>query len=155
MNHYKEMTPKWTNKRQRQRNCTTKRILICSRNDRFRNLSLRAHRQVKTDWTTVWWRNLLPAETNIFNVKAVVAVVVEILSVHCGIPHNLHKRKQGENRIWRPVDDWCKVEDCSRASQDSRNREKCTFFGTQPTLTWKTSFRSKWFHLMRRSQNIM
>lgn len=59
--------------------------------------ALHAHRQaVKTEETKVGCLNLLPAETNIFNVKAVVAVVVEILSVHCGIPHHLHKRKSCE-----------------------------------------------------------
>lgn len=33
--------------------------------------------------------NLLPAETNISNVVAVVVVVVEKLCMDCSIPHNL------------------------------------------------------------------
>lgn len=38
------------------------------------------------------------------------------------------------------------------ASQDIRNRETCTFFGTQPTLTWKTAIGNQLFHFLR-SQN--
>lgn len=45
------------------------------------------------------WRNLLPTETNIFDVKAVVAVIVEVLGMNCSIPHNLHKRKPCEQDL--------------------------------------------------------
>lgn len=35
--------------------------------------------------------NLLPTETNISDVKAIIAVIVEILGMNCSIPHNLRR----------------------------------------------------------------
>lgn len=53
--------------------------------------------------------NLLPTETNISDVKAIIAVIVEILGMNCSIPHNLRREASAPDLTSGKC--WCTLAD--------------------------------------------